>query len=185
MTYPGDTPNPTAGGLYQGAPDPSCPGLEIPGWMTETEMRWLHAQAREMGSIVEIGSLIGRSSAALLSGCKGPVYCIDCWTGDNASGKQYFLANVGHYPNLHMIHDYAHNVVNAVPDVDMTFIDGEHTLKAVAEDVRDWFPKTRVLLCGHDYGHPDYPGVKDLIDSAFEGRFAVAPGTSIWYVEIL
>ena len=184
MTIPGDVPNAAAGGMYQGDPDPSCPGLEIPGWMTETEMRWLHFNAQYMNSIVEIGSLIGRSSAALLSACKGLVYCIDCWTGDNAGGKNYFLGNVGHYPNLRMIHDYSHNVVNAVPEVDMVFIDGEHTPEAVGQDITDWFPKTLRLICGHDYGHPDYPGVKRLVDDIFQGGFGIAPGTSIWYVQI-
>lgn len=173
----------TPGGLYVGDPDPTCPGLEIPGWMSTPEMRWLHEQAKRMESIVEIGCLIGRSSATLLGGCKGPVYCIDCWTGDNAGGRIYFKENVGRYPNLRMIHDYSHNVVNSVPDVDMVFIDGDHTYESITQDIEDWFPKARVLLCGHDYGHTDYPGVKQRVDEVFRGEFGIAPETSIWYIE--
>lgn len=169
------------GKMYEGPADPTCPGLEIPGWMTETEMRWLHEQAKRMKSIVEIGCLIGRSTAALLSGCKGPVYAIDCWSGDNAGGKRYFLENVGHYPNLRMIHDYSHNVFNSVPDVDMTFIDGDHVEKAVLQDVNDWLPKTRVLICGHDYGHQGYE-VTQVIDRLFPGKFKLIQ--SIWYIEL-
>lgn len=180
----GDLPNPDAGGFYKGDPDPTCPGLEIPGWMTETEMRWLHEQAKRMNGIVEIGCLLGRSSAALLSACPGPVYCIDCWAGDNAGGKRYFKQNVGHYPNLVLIHDYSHNVVNRFVSVDMVFIDGDHTPESVREDISDWLPVARTMICGHDYGHPQYPGVKQVVDEVFAGRFKIVEGQSIWYVEL-
>jgi hypothetical protein len=170
----------TPGGLYVGDPDPTCPGLEIPGWMTEKEMRWLHEQAKNMNGVVEVGCLIGRSSAALLSACQGPVYCIDCWTGDNAGGKTYFKQNVGHYPNLNLIHDYSHNVVDMFTLVDMVFLDGDHTYESISEDINDWLPKTTVLFCGHDYGHPDYPGVKQRVDEVFPGKFQVYE--SIWWL---
>lgn len=170
--------------MYQSEPDPTCPGLEIPGWMTEGEMRWLHEQAKRMRSIVEIGCLIGRSSGALLSGCRGPVYCIDCWVNENAQGVVYFKQNVGHYPNLRLVHDYAHNVVNTVPDVDMVFIDGDHTYPSITQDIDDWLPKTRVLICGHDFGHPDHPGVKQRVSEVFGDRAKLVEGQSIWYVEL-
>lgn len=35
--------------------------------------------------------------------------------------------------------------------VDMTYIDGCHTYDAVKEDIAFWKPKTKHLLCGHDF----------------------------------
>jgi hypothetical protein len=73
-----------------------------------------------------------------------------------------------------------------VPDVDMVFLDGNHEYEGVVADIEAWLPKTRKLLCGHDYNHPDYPGVAEAVDEIFAGRMALAgPGNlaSIWMVQ--
>ena len=170
--------------MYQGPPDPTCPGLEVPGWMTEGEMRWLYAQAQKMNSIVEIGCLIGRSTTPLLAGCKGPVWAIDCWTAENTMGLTYFIQNCGKYDNLRVIHDYSHKAVNYIPDIEMTFIDGDHTYQSITEDIEDWLPKTSRLLCGHDFSHPDHPGVKQRVIEVFGDNFKIVESESIWYVEL-
>lgn len=49
----------------------------------------------------------------------------------------------------------------------LIFIDGNHAQKAVAEDLRLWWPKIRPggILCGHDYGGNRYNrGVKPAVD---------------------
>jgi hypothetical protein len=73
-----------------------------------------------------------------------------------------------------------------VPDVDMVFLDGDHRYKAVVADIEAWLPKTRKLLCGHDYGHPRYPGVARAVDEIFGDRVVPAgPGelAAIWTVQ--
>ena len=55
--------------------------MKIEGWMTPAELRWLKSAAASMGSIVEIGCWKGRSTHALASSCKGPVYAVDTWGG--------------------------------------------------------------------------------------------------------
>lgn len=185
--------------MFQSDPDPSCPGLEIPGWMTEKEMRWLHEQAKTMGNVVEVGSFVGRSTAALLSGCKGTVYAVDSWEGDTAGAKPQFvtndtegaktqfLANVGHYPNLVVVHDSSMNAVGQIPVVDMVFLDGSHDYADVVADLESWFPKCQKLFCGHDFGHPDYPAVKKAViefSNRIHKTFRILPGQSIWYMEI-
>jgi precorrin-6B methylase 2 len=137
-----------------------------------------------MNSIVEIGCLIGRSTAALLGGCAGRVYAIDCWINENADGLAYFVNNVGKYKNLHVIHAFAHDATGRVPKIDMTFIDGDHSYPAISLDIDDWLPKTNRLICGHDYGHPDLPDVKRRVDEVFGDRVRVVKGQSIWYVEL-
>ena len=48
----------------------------------------------------------------------------------------------------------------------MVFLDGEHTKKALAEDLELWWPKVRGggRIVGHDYGHRRFPGVKEAVD---------------------
>jgi hypothetical protein len=57
-----------------------------------------------------------------------------------------------------------------VPDVDMVLLDGDHEYEGVVADIEAWLPKARKLLCGHDYGHPDYPGVARAVDEIFADR---------------
>jgi precorrin-6B methylase 2 len=171
--------------MFRSNPDSSCPGLEIPGWMTEGEMRWLHEQAKSMASVVEIGCLVGRSTAALLSGCAGPVYAVDSWEGDNSSALQQFRSNVGHYKNLRIFPMRSEYAAQFIGCVDMVFIDGDHTEHGLRTDFSCWLDKARVLICGHDYGHPDYPYVKETVDEFFVGKdgdYGVVDAQSIWYL---
>jgi hypothetical protein len=54
-------------------PDPvvnhPTPGMHLWGWMEPAELQWLGAQAAAMASVVEVGSLHGRSSFALAASC--------------------------------------------------------------------------------------------------------------------
>jgi hypothetical protein len=64
---------------------------------------------------------------------------------------------------------------------DFVFIDADHSYEAVAADIDAWRSKVRPggLLCGHDYGHPRFPGVKQAVDE----RFTVETGDDhVWWV---
>lgn len=176
-------------------PDPTpgagFPGDHIWGWMSNLECWWLHDTAASMGSVVEIGSLHGRSSFALLTGCEGPVYCVDPWNDEGGHCYPSFMRNCGHFPNLTPMQTLS--VVAAAQldsqgiTVDMTFIDGDHAYESVISDVAAWLPLTRKLICGHDYWPgPDagYPGVAQAVDELFGERVNVGEGTSIWWVEL-
>ena len=156
--------------------------------MGEGECQWLHERAKEMNSIVEIGSLLGRSAMALLSGCRGTVYCIDPWNDNGDNGWSMFISNVGHFTNLVPIRGFSPSCGSLVHgDIDMVFIDGDHNYESCNADLEFWFPRTKILICGHDYTHPTYPGVKASVDDFFGKRnmsVEVADGTSIWHVRI-
>jgi methyltransferase family protein len=136
-----------------------------------------------MRSVVEVGSLHGRSAFALLNACNGPVYCIDPWDDDR---YESFMDECGHFSNLVAIRACSPGAADQVPDVDMVFLDGDHEYEGVVADIEAWLPKTRKLLCGHDYGHPDYPGVARAVDEILGDQVVLAgPGDleGIWTVQ--
>lgn len=62
----------------------------IPGWMRDTELRWLATAAQRCQTIVEFGSYRGRSTRALADHCPGTVWAFDPWddTYPNDDGSQ-------------------------------------------------------------------------------------------------
>lgn len=170
-------------------PDPNdpTPGMAIWGWMTPDELRWLGEQAAGMDSIAEIGVLRGRSAFALLTACPGPVYCIDPWHDPGEHALAGFMEACGHFPNLNAVRGWSPAAAELVPDVDMVFIDGSHDYESVVADINAWLPKTRKLICGHDYcDQPEYgfPGVAQAVHEIFGNQVELAPLTSIWTVRL-
>ncbi len=166
--------------------------MHIWGWMLPPELEWLGARASEMDSVTEVGSLHGRSAFALATACPGPVYCIDPWNDEGLRCLPSFMRSVGDVlPNVFPVQGYSPGVIDShnLPDVDMTFIDGNHAWADIAADVEGWLPKTRRLICGHDY-QPDlgdaagYPDVARYVDDVFAGHVQRAPDTAIWYVNL-
>lgn len=171
-------------------PEPShpdiAPGIHIWGWTSNVELTWLHDTAATMESVVEIGVLRGRSAFALLTGCPGPVYCIDPWHDRGDHAYTGFMQACGHFPNLRAIRGWSPAAASEVPgDVDMAWIDGDHEYDSVMADIQCWLPRTRKLICGHDYSDiGGYPGVKQAVDEVFADRVTLAPLTSIWTVRL-
>ncbi len=143
------------------------PTPEIQGWMGKDSLAWLYERAQQMESIVEIGSWKGRSTHALLSGCRGPVFAVDHFKGspdelNGAHGEAArrdifpdFWQNVGGFRNLVLFRMESTEAAKyfAPKSVDMVFIDGCHMKQAVMADINAWAPKCRKLLCGHDAGY--------------------------------
>lgn len=156
----------------------------IEGWMEPVELVWLYLTAKGMGSIVEIGSWKGRSTHALLSGCKGTVWAVDHFRGSKEQiendltyseiekGNIYkdFLKNVGHFKNLKLLKMDSLEAVKKFKDnsVDMVFIDGGHSYKEVKQDIKAWCPKARKIICGHDF---NFLGVNQAVDESFDKIF--------------
>jgi len=151
----------------------------IEGWMDIDELEWLHDTALNMDTVVEIGAWKGRSTIALLRGCKGIVFSVDPWYR-NTDGYREFIYNTEEFIHLVIIKMpsmRAVTIFNGNP-VDMVFIDANHGYEAVKNDIEAWLPKTRKIICGHDYGDPLAPGVKQAVDEKFDDVRWV---NSIWY----
>lgn len=158
---------------------------DIDGWMSKEELSWLHKVAGTMDSIAEIGSWKGRSTHALLTACKGTVTAIDHFKGSPGEQahkgiKPYddFKKNVGMFKNLKVLKMSSDKAVDKVGKVDMVFIDGAHTYEAVKNDIEKWLPKTKKLICGHDF---QWPGVQQAVTEKL--GFVHTCGT-IWYVKV-
>lgn len=161
--------------------------MHIWGWMSPAELLWLGEQAAEMDSVVEIGSLHGRSAYALLTECPGTVYCVDSWSDEHDKSYPSFMRSCGHFPNLVPVRAFSpFPATQLVPEVDMTFIDGSHAYESVLADIAAWLPKTRKLICGHDFQNEDggYPGVAQAVKEVFGSRWTCAPDTSIWAIDL-
>jgi len=149
----------------------------IQGWMEPIELAWLYVAANGMESIVEIGSWRGKSTHALLSGCKGTVWAVDHFRGNKEHTKadkkdiyKTFLKNVGHFKNLRVLKMDSSEAVKKFKDnsVDMVFIDGSHAYDDVKEDIRAWYPKAKKIICGHDFNFPPvYNAVRESLDKIF------------------
>lgn len=139
------------------------PDSGIEGWMTFEECQFLYETAKKMQTICEVGSWQGRSTNALLTGCKGQVTAVDTFKGSEEERDwshnptkdilAEFKKNVGHFKNLTTIVGKSVEVDKTMPDdsFDMVFIDAGHRYEDVVADIRAWKSKAKVMLCGHDY----------------------------------
>lgn len=159
------------------------PDSGIDGWMTFEEVTFLYQMAKKMDTVCEVGSWKGRSTHALLSGCKGQVTAVDTFKG-SADPNDYthnlakqidvyaeFKKNVGKFKNLKTIVGKGVEVAKTVPDksFDMVFVDAGHTYEEVKEDIRAWKSKAKILLCGHDYFPTVWMGVCRAVDEELGG----------------
>lgn len=171
--------------------------LKIGGWMSEPELTWLAEQARNHQYIVEFGSLHGRSTRALADNMMpyGKIWAVDPWAGDyyEEGGEKvpistyvmpYFIQNLKEYVDrgkVIPVRDFSYRF--SLPfKVDMVFIDGDHRYETVMKDIMKAFELLRDggLICGHDYGHPGWPGVKQAVDTLVSVINDVKVEGTIW-----
>lgn len=169
----------------------TVPGGRVWGHTTIPELLWLGDQAARMDSVVEVGSLRGRSAYMLLSYCPGPVYCIDEWADEGDHAYRGFVEVCSRFSNLHAVRGSSPAVAADVPDVDMVFLDADHTYAGINADLDAWLPKARKLICGHDYDpnlswdEGGQPGVWDAVRERFgEDRVEHPADTVIWAVRL-
>ncbi|NCC04771.1 MAG: glycosyltransferase [Proteobacteria bacterium] len=72
-------------------------------------------------------------------------------------------------------------------NIDFVYIDALHTYEGVHNDLAVWFQKVRDggIIGGHDYGHPNFPGVKVAVDEFFVrfGWKVNDEGEGVWWVK--
>ncbi len=137
------------------------------------------AWAKDGYTLVEVGSLLGRSACYLgeklqAAGTKATLLCVDTWPGvyswtDDPTMKleapfETFYANVRQSGLLDIVVPLRLKSVRAAAlikdGLDFVFIDAAHDYQSVLDDIRVWLPKVRSggILSGHDYSDT-FPGV--------------------------
>lgn len=144
--------------------------------LTESEKRVLYSLAKKKsdGFIVEIGSFVGASCVFIASSIKeGKILCIDTWENDAMSeGKkntwdEFCLNTYEFEQKIIKIKGFSNEVVEKVrkiaPQIDMLFIDGDHSYEGCKMDFDLYFPliKKSGIIIFHDSGWAN--GVKKVI----------------------
>lgn len=146
---------------------------------------------------VEVGTWAGQAALAILENVGGHVYCVDHWLGNQYDQLGAIAARIGQEKafktwcaNMHRWFPYSAIPLigtselwaSVLPKVslDFVFIDAGHDYQSVLNDIKWWTPIVRAggILCGHDYGVEEFPGVKKAVD---ETGSAQVVGKSIWW----
>jgi hypothetical protein len=134
---------------------------------------WIHfIHAMQVRRMAEVGVFRGEFAAAMLAGCDAldRYYMIDPWRHLDAWNKpaneddrtfEGFLADATARTDFAaarrtILRGKTTEVVDRIPDgeLDLAYVDGDHTLRGVAIDLIALYPKIRVggFLAGDDFG---------------------------------
>ena len=125
-------------------------------------------------TMAEVGTRDGRTTFYLLNQCPNLViYAIDLDTTKfyNDEIKQKFG------DRLIPVQGYSAQVANKIPQVDLIFIDADHSYEGCSADIKAYESKVKTggLLTGHDI---DYPGVNRAVRELVK-KFDVGPN-NVW-----
>ena len=166
--------------LTKPRPEGIVKAMKVDGFMSEEELTWLYNTAKQMESVIEVGSWKGRSTTALLEGCKGPVLAVDNWSGHDPASNGLleetvaredvfgqFSHNTQAYENLSILKGDSSSLGKEWDKpADMVFIDGEHTYEGCKADIEAWGPKARKIIAFHDYNQA-WPGVMQAVNEKY------------------
>lgn len=76
-------------------------------------------------------------------------------------------------------------VKELIINIDFCFIDAKHTYDSVFEDITLWGNRVVPggLICGHDYEHPNFPGVTRAVNHHFCDRKINTEDGYVWWVK--
>lgn len=160
-----------------------------------------------VGSMAEIGCAHGKFSRAMLNGWNGQKYImIDPWVHQEESVYRERQEEPWKYlkwfeecseiagadKRVEMMRMLSHDASRFIPDgsLDCCYVDGNHSLEAVNEDLADWWPKVKPegLFCGHDFYNATDNGYYCQVQTAVMewsyklGLQVVTTACSSWWV---
>lgn len=171
---------------------------ELRGWSDDI-LPFYKAIAHELPNpcrVVEVGSAYGRSAIFLASvllelghGTQSEIYMVDAWGGGWFSECLPSLATFATPRELELLRPIraTSNKARAMfwaHELDMVFIDGDHSRIGCASDLETWFPAVKMagIFAGHDYDPGAHPGVVEAVDAFLSqtGRTLQMPTRSVW-----
>jgi len=111
---------------------------------------------------LEVGSFFGKSTVAMAAVAK-KVYAVDTFQEDPSNmGTQKdeittlsgFQENIAEYPNIEYFVGYSQDILPTLSfEVDLVFIDGDHSYEAVKDDILLSWPRLKMggMFALHDY----------------------------------
>lgn len=138
----------------------------------EPKVRWEYIaeliERNNFTRIAEIGLSTGPTSKYLLERCNLSYYLL---VDPDPHGDFPYNTKIWKYAHPKFVRILSNEAIHLVKNrsLDMVYIDANHSYETTKEDIEIWLPKIRVggIICGHDYGSPDWPGVKKAVDEAF------------------
>ncbi len=165
--------------------------LTIPGWLMDGDIDALVKLASHInkGTIIEIGSMHGKSAYAMATASNSTIYCLDFWYGNDVISED----KIWRKNSLEVFSSFIMECKNIIPKqiametegkldwnmpIDMVFIDASHHNPNDWDLIEYWLPKIKKggILCGHDYytiekhGIVHYPDINDNVRK-LEERF--------------
>lgn len=143
--------------------------------------------AIEVKTIVEIGVFKGKNAKVLREEFPNAhLFLIDPWLPDPSylesggavsqdsqvfeKARAHTLSLFENDPQVTIIEKTSLAAASEIPDdLDLVFIDANHSYEHVKQDILTWKPKVRSggILSGHNYGRSRLPGVKQAVDEFF------------------
>jgi hypothetical protein len=180
--------------------------VPIAGWFAAENRSGLDVLIKAHGikSVAEIGSFLGLSAVWFARRVE-KVYCIDTWhegatyeSENNLVGTlrrwelpndffSIFRDNVmrsGVWHKITPIKGGSHHVAGQVPNVDLVYIDGDHSYTGCCDDIETYRHKAAKIICGDDYSERDDIdgskcfGVIEAVNELLPGAKHVGP---FWY----
>jgi len=188
---------------------------EIEGWFDFEELyREAVRRLPERGdrsryhpfTMVEVGVYKGRSLFFLAVEAENSGKPIEVFAVDRFNWPATAMQDFARLRQAHGLTEHVHMVTSDsvtaargfIDDVlDFVFLDAGHEYPDIEADIRAWWPKVRKggILAGHDYGHPDFPGVAQAVNEHFQNVEGLSdklllfpptstnPGVHSWWVE--
>lgn len=129
--------------------------------------------------VLEVGSFTGLSAYGMAWTAKR-LMCVDTFMANSAGQQQMgklttldaFRKATARFNNVkHFVGTSTDAAGNCAVEgqFDLIFIDASHTYEDVMADLSRWWPRVRNggVMAMHDYGHGDFPGVKQAADERF------------------
>jgi hypothetical protein len=147
---------------------------KIPGHFTWPDFyAWLDRESPLNAKLVEVGVLHGQSAAYLLElshrrGNFRRLDLVDTFPQGTQPVRDVLEPFVDVLGAMHVGLSWDVAARYADGELDAVFLDADHALESVRNDIRAWWPKVRVggVLAGHDYT-PEIPGVVQAVTEAF------------------
>jgi predicted O-methyltransferase YrrM len=158
------------------------------GYLSPSDVNILSWFSKGADRVVELGTLLGKSAAVMAHSAK-QVITIDFFEGEPFGGEDSIMNELysfkqvdqffkEHYPNVTVRKGYSCALVEEYNEIDLLFIDADHTYPHVRNDLLSWHPKIKMngTIIFHDFSDSVPNGVRAFITEIF-------PNLGMWGLE--